>query len=94
MPAPKPLPMPKMQNRHRPDLTTAPVLPPRITRRDAAAVLYSVLGLPVSPRTLESWPVPTKLVNGYATFLTAELLAYAQTKLDAAPAVQGGRSRT
>ena len=53
-----------------------------------------MLGFPVSPRTLEGWPVPTRLVNGKATFDTAELLAFARSKLDAAPTVQGGRTRT
>lgn len=94
---PVPLPFPSKPNamlrqRHKPDLTGA-TLPPRIARRDAAPVLYAVLGFPVSPRTLESWPVPTRLVNGKATFDTAELLAFAKAKLDAAPAIQGGRTR-
>ena len=84
---------PNARKRHRPDLTTCTALPPRIARRDAAPVIYAVLGVPVSPRTLESWPVPTRLVNGKATFDTAELLAFARTKLDAAPAIQGGRNR-
>ncbi len=87
-------PTPAPRKRHRPDLTTtAANLPPRIARRDAAPVLYAVLGFPVSPRTLESWPVPTRLVNGKATFDTAELLAFARSKLDAVPAIQGGRGR-
>ena len=80
-------------NRHRHTLTLE-TPPPRVTRRDAAALLYAVLGVPVSPRTLESWPVPTRLVNGKATFNTAELLAFARSKLDAAPVLRGGRSRT
>lgn len=88
-------PIPKQRKRHKADLLTAtPILPPRIARRDAPPVLYRVLGFPVSPRTLESWPVPTRLVNGKTTFDTAELLAFARSKLDAAPAIQGGRKRT
>lgn len=94
-------PDPKPRKRHRPDLMAtaaappplAAHLPPRIARRDAAPILYAVLGFPVSPRTLESWPVPTRLVNGKATFDTAELLAYARSKLDEAPTIQGGRTR-
>jgi len=87
-------PTPKPRNRHKPDLLRAATnLPPRIARRDAAPILYAVLGFPVSPRTLESWPVPTRLVNGKATFDTAELLAFARSKLDAAPAIQSGRTR-
>ncbi len=81
------------RQRHRPELTPA-APPPRIARRDAAALLYATLGFPVSPRTLESWPVPTRLVNGKATFDTAELIAFARTKMDAAPVIRGGRTRT
>ena len=66
-------------------------LPPRVTRQDAASALYAVLGFPVSPRTLESWPVATRLVNGKATFDTAELLAFAGNKLNEAPSLRGGR---
>lgn len=69
-------------------------LPPRIARRDAAPILYAVLGFPVSPRTLESWPVPTRLVNGKATFDTGELLAFARAKMEAAPNLRGGRKHT
>lgn len=94
-------PDPKLRKRHKPDLMAtaaappplAANLPPRIARRDAAPILYAVLGFPVSPRILESWPVPTKRVNGKATFDTAELLAFARSKMDAAPAIQGGRTR-
>ena len=90
----QPRPAPKPRKRHKPDLLGSPAsLPPRIARRDAAAVLYRVLGFPVSPRTLESWPVPTRLVNGKCTFDTSELLAFARSKLDAAPVVRGGRTR-
>ena len=66
--------------------------PPRIPRKVASPFLLAALGFPVSPRTLESWPVATKLVNGKATFDTAELLAYARSKVDAAPVIQGGRT--
>lgn len=81
---------PTPRRRHKPELTPAS-LPPRIARRDAAPMLYAVLGFPVSPRTLESWPVATRLVNGKATFDTAELLAFARSKLDEAPSIRGGR---
>lgn len=81
------------RRRHKPDLTPG-ILPPRIARRDAAPILYAVLGFPVSPRTLETWPVPTRLVNGKATFCTTELLDFARAKMDAAANIRGGRSRT
>ncbi len=64
--------------------------PPRVDRKLASELLLARLGFRVSHRTLEAWPVPTRRVNGRATFETAELLAYARGLLDAAPAIQGG----
>lgn len=86
------LPTSKPRTRHKSELSPA-ALPPRIWRRDAPPVLYALLGFPVSPRTLESWPVPTRLVNGKATFDTAELLAFARSKMGEAPVIKGGRTR-
>ena len=94
MPIPTPtLPATPCRKRHKPDLTPG-TLPPRIARRDAAPILYAVLGFPVSPRSLEAWPVPTRLVNGKATYDTQELLAHACARMDAAATQRGGRSRT
>ena len=59
----------------------------------AADILLMVLGILVSPRTLESWPLKTKLVNGHATVDTGELLAVGRAKLDESPSIRGGRSR-
>lgn len=78
-------------NRHKPELNAANP-PPRIGRREGSALLYAVLGFQVSPRTLESWPLPTRRVNGRATYNTAELVAFAQAKLDATPSIRGGRT--
>jgi hypothetical protein len=64
-----------------PDLSTPPV---RVDRRKGAA-LVTQRYFPVSPRTLEGWPLPWLLVNGKATCLTADLFAVAQAKIDAAP---------
>jgi hypothetical protein len=48
---------------------------------------------PVSHRTVEAWPLTVRHVNGKATIATAELFAFAQAKLDAAPPIKGGRTR-
>ncbi len=65
-------------------------LPARVDRRTGAA-LISKRYFPVSPRSLESWPVTWRRVNGKAIGETAELFAVAQSKLDAAPPIRGGR---
>ncbi len=67
--------------------------PPRVDRQAAAALLYAQLGLQVSPRTLEAWPLPTRQLNGRATFDTAELLAHGRAMLDGSPSVRSGRTR-
>jgi hypothetical protein len=69
------------------DLAT---LPKRIDRR-AGAELVTRFFFPVSYRTVEAWPLVTKLVNGKAIVDTRELLAYAKAKFDAAPPIRGGR---
>ena len=65
-----------------------------VTRRDAAAVLYRELGYPVSPRTLEGWPLSVMVIGGRATFDTAELLAFARARIAAVPVQRSGRTRT
>lgn len=69
-----------------------PPLPIRVDRRTAAA-LVTRLYFPVSHRTVEAWPLTVRHVNGKATIATAELFAFAQAKLDAAPPIKGGRTR-
>lgn len=72
---------------------TAPTpLPVRVDRRTAAELVTRHY-FPVSPRTVEAWPLTIRHVNGKATVETAELFAFAQSKLDAAPAIRGGRRR-
>ncbi len=66
--------------------------PVRVDRRTAAD-LVSRHYFPVSHRTVEAWPLVVRHVNGKATVETAELFAYAQEKLDAAPPIRGGRIR-
>ena len=87
--------MPNLKHfdRYKPELPPgAP--PPRVTRLDGAALLYRELGFPISPRTLESWPVPTMRANGKATYDSAELLAFARARMAATPVQRGGRNRT
>ena len=67
-------------------------LPVRVDRRTAAD-LVSHHFFPVSHRTVEAWPLVVRHVNGKATVETADLFAYAQAKLDAAPPIRGGRIR-
>ncbi len=70
-----------------PDLSTLPV---RVDRRTGAELVTKFF-FPLSPRTLEVWPLTWQHVNGYAVCKTAELFDEAQAKLDAAPPIRGGR---
>jgi hypothetical protein len=73
---------------------TIPVtaLPVRMTRSMAAAYLSQHF-FPVSPRTLERWPVATRRVNGHVLIDTADLLTVANGKLRSAPVIMAGRER-
>lgn len=64
-------------------------LPAFIDRRSGAELISSRL-FPVSKRTLETWPLAWRRVNGRAICRTTELLEFAQSKLDAASPVRGG----
>ena len=64
-------------------------LPARMDRRLGASIISSNY-FPISPRTLERWPVTWRRVNGKALVETSELLAEAQRRLDAAIPIQGG----
>jgi hypothetical protein len=72
-----------------PDLAT---LPRRVNRRDGAD-LVTRLYFPVSHRTLEAWPLGWRHVGGYAVCETADLLAEAERRFNAAPVIRGGRTR-
>lgn len=65
-------------------------LPRRIDRRTAAALISRHL-FPISPRTLERWPVAWHHINGRALVDTAELVAEAERRLAEAPAIRGGQ---
>jgi hypothetical protein len=70
-----------------PDLAS---VPPRLGRRAAAAFL-SLHFFPVSPRTIEAWPIPSRRVNGKALYETIDLITYANQKIDEAAVSRGGR---
>lgn len=65
-------------------------LPPRMDRRSGAALISRHL-FPISPRTLERWPVAWRHINGRALVDTAELLAEAERRLEEAPEIRGGQ---
>ena len=67
--------------------------PPRVARHKGAGLVSEHI-FPVSPRTLEAWPLPTRHVNGKAVIETKKLFEVAYAKLAAAPLVMGGRRRT
>ena len=65
-------------------------LPARVDRKRGALIITERY-FPVSHRTLETWSITWRRVNGRATCDTYELLAVAQAKLDAAPPLLGGK---
>ena len=69
-----------------PDPSTLPV---NVDRQRGAALVTRYL-FPISPRTLERWPLTGRVVNGRLVFATAELFAIARQKMDAAPVIKGG----
>jgi hypothetical protein len=66
-------------------------LPVRMNRATGAA-LISQHFFPVSPRTLERWPVSVRRINGKALIDTVELLAVAAAKIESAPPVACGHT--
>ncbi len=60
---------------------------PRCVDRRAAAEIITRYFFPVSHRTIESWPLVARRVNGRALYDTAALLAFAKSKVDAVPAI-------
>jgi hypothetical protein len=74
-----------------PDLVERLVdLPINVNRRTGAELVSKYL-FPVSFRSLEAWPLPTRHVNGKAIIPTAMLFEIAYAKLTAAPITMGGR---
>lgn len=67
-------------------------LPKRVDRKRAAEIIGQMYGVKPSPRTIEAWPLAwRRLFDGKAYCETAELLACAAAKFEAAPVIRGGR---
>ncbi len=64
-------------------------LPVNVDRRVGAELITKHL-FPVSHRSLEVWPLPTRHVNGRSITATAKLFEVAYAKLNAAPIIMGG----
>jgi hypothetical protein len=67
-------------------------LPTNVNRRRGAEEITHHL-FPVSHRSLEAWPLPTRRVNGQAIVSTRALFALAFGKYSASPVVMGGRRK-
>jgi hypothetical protein len=65
-------------------------LPTNVDRRTGAELVTKHL-FPVSHRTLEAWPLPTRNVNGKAILATVALFEHAYAMLQSAPVIIGGR---
>jgi hypothetical protein len=66
-------------------------LPLFMTRRELAAHV-SATRFPVSPRTIERWPVRGKFLNGHRVVDTNHALEHADAMIAEAPTVATGRS--
>jgi hypothetical protein len=63
---------------------------PKRVDRKAGAEIISQLHFPISPRTLERWPLTWQRINGRSLCETTELLAEAQRRVSEAPRIAGG----
>ena len=68
-------------------------LPARVDRKRGALIITERY-FPISHRTLETWPITWRRVNGRAICDTGDLLALAEAKLEAAPPLLGGNKST
>lgn len=59
------------------------------TKEELAEIHHKYFG-PLSPRSLERWPLAWRRVNGRNTSPVVEFLAEAQRRFDAAPVVRAG----
>jgi len=66
------------------DWTPGQPLPKNADKATGAAIVTHLV-FPISPRTLEKWPLTVQRPNKATIYEVAELLAVAQAKLDAAP---------
>lgn len=81
---------PEAANQIAADEVDLAALPKRVDRRAGAEILTRHF-FPVSPRTIEAWPLTVRRVNGRALYETADLVAFARAKVAEAPAIRGGR---
>lgn len=65
--------------------TASQPLPKYADKRTAAAIITH-LYFPISPRTLEKWPLTVRRPNKAAIFAVEELIEIAKERLNAAPA--------
>jgi hypothetical protein len=73
------------------EIVEAAGLPHSLDREGAAIVEGKLLGRPVSPETLRRWPIPYKVVAGYARYAVSDLIAYAKAQYENAPRRLGAR---
>ena len=62
--------------------------------RRGLAQLHGELFGPISPRTLEEWPVAWQLVNGRAVTNTREAIELAYRRFQDAPKYRAGRAKS
>ena len=67
-----------------------PDRPPRRLTRKQAARFVSARFFPISERTLERWPLRTVVIGRLALLETADVIAEAQRRLEAAPVRAAG----
>ena len=60
---------------------------PRFSTLKTGARLISERYFPVSPRTVEKWPVAFRIINGRRSAETADLIAHAESMIAGAPPV-------
>lgn len=58
---------------------------PKNADKVTGAAIITHLFFPISPRTLEKWPLTVQRPNKATIYQVAELCAVAQAKLDASP---------
>ena len=66
---------------------------PEYSDRTGFAKIHSESLGPLSPRTLEDWPLVWKRVNGRAVTRTRNAMEVAWRRFDAAPEYLGGRGK-
>ena len=59
---------------------------PKFADKTTGAAIITHLFFPISPRTLEKWPLTVRRPNKAAIFEVAQLIEIAEERLNAAPA--------